>query len=131
MFPCIYPALEPEGAKHLPEAERRLWVGPLFDCVDAAAGQHKYPWARTSVDLLIKAAVERRQNFSEEQQRDLQRWNAMCKGQKIVRQQQAAREKTAKELTSFERKEKEWREADISISGGDAGGGIDNWHANN
>lgn len=132
MFPCIYPALEPEGSKHLPVAERRLWVGALFDCIDAAAGQHKYAWARTSVDVLIKAAVERRQNFSEEQQSDIQRWNAMCKGQKIVRQQQAARERSAKDLTSFERKEKEWREADISTNGGGGdAGGIDKWHANN
>jgi len=133
MFPCVYPALEPEGAKHLPEYERRLWVDAVFDCVDAAVGQYKYAWARTSVDLLVKATVERRQNFSEEQQEAIQRWNAMCKGQKIIRQQQAAREKSAKDMTSFERKEKEWQNADISISdgGGDVGGGINNWLANN
>lgn len=83
------------------------------------------------VDLLVKAAVERRQNFSAPQQQVLQQWNAACKGQKIQRQQQAARDERSKDLTSYERKEKEWQSADITTSdgGGDLGGGIGNWLA--
>jgi len=132
-LPCIYAALEPEGARHLPVEERPRWLDGLFDCVDAAVEQHKFPWARTSVDLLVKAAVERRQNFTPAQQEEIQRWNALCKGQKILRQQQAASEKSNKDLTSYERKEQEWMAADISTSGGggESGGGGDNWHASN
>ena len=47
----------------------------------AAVLQYKYPWAKTSVDILVRAAVDRRQNFSEAQQRVVQEWNAMCKGE--------------------------------------------------
>jgi len=130
-LPCFYPALEPAGAVHLPEAERGRWIDAIFDCVDAAFEQHKHAWARSSVDLLVKAAVERRQNFSAPQQQVLQQWNAACKGQKIQRQQQAARDERSKDLTSYERKEKEWQSADITTSdgGGDLGGGIGNWLA--
>ena len=47
------------------------------------------------------------------------------------RQQQAARDERSKDLTSYERKEKEWQSADITTSdgGGDLGGGIGNWLA--
>lgn len=55
-----------------------------------------------------------RNNFDEEQQRVIQEWNLRCKGQKVVRQQQHAKEQ--RELTSYERKEAEWRNAEISIS---------------
>ena len=132
-LPCIYPALEPPGAVHLPEGERRAWADALFDCVGSAMAHFKYPWARTSCDMLVKALVDRRQNFDDAQQAEMQLWNQQSKGQKVVRQQEGAR---ARDLSSFERKESEWRSADIAKNekGGDAaagggGGGLDGWVA--
>lgn len=128
-LPCIYPALEPKDAKHLPEHERAPWIETVFDCSEVAMQHHKYPWAKTAVDMLVRACIDRRQNFSEEQQRTLQEWNAVCKGQKIQRQQ--AHAQARKEQTAYERKEAEWQAAAITIAkgGGDVGGGIDNWMA--
>ena len=95
--------------------------------------QHQHAWARPSCDMLVKAAVDRRNNFTEVQQASLQEFNARCKGQKIARQQQHAAETAGRgrEQTAYERKEAEWRSADISIGngGGAQGGGIDNWCA--
>jgi hypothetical protein len=133
-LPCIYKALEPEGTpSHLPEEERPRWATALFDCVGAAMAHFKLPWTKTTCDMLVKALVDRRQNLDEAQQAELQEWNALCKGQKVVRQQQHAAGK-ARELTSYERKEAEWKSADIAMSkkggGGDGGGGgLDGWCA--
>lgn len=189
-LPCIYKALEPEGAEkhHLPEgAERTRWADAFFDCVGSAMLQFKYPWSKvsrpaaktptaaevaatdlcdsppllvllatsrpssvhparplttsmhpasvprllqTTCDMLVKSLVDRRQNFSEVQQDELQSWNAQCKGQKVMRQQDHAASKS-REQTSFERKEAEWKSADISTSknGGGGGGGLDGWCA--
>jgi len=121
-LPCIFPALEPkEGATHLPEAERPEWITVLFDCVETAMAHHKHAWARTTCDMLVSSIVDRRQNFSEEQQEEIQAWNARCKGQKIVRQQEysAAR----KEQTAYEKKEAEWGAADIAKNAGGRGTG--------
>jgi hypothetical protein len=82
--------------------------------------------------MLVKGMVDRRQHFSEAQQEELQAWNAQCKGHKIMRQQEHASAKL-REQTSYERKEAEWRSADISTSkdggGGGGGGGLDGWCA--
>ena len=71
-LPCVYPALDPPGAKHLPEAERPAWRDAIFDCGEACMLHHKHLWAKTTADMVVKAMVDRRQNFSEEQQRTLQ-----------------------------------------------------------
>ena len=128
-LPCIYPALEPSGVVHLAEEERPAWSTALFDCLGAAMAHHKYPWAKTTCDMLVKAAVDRRQNFTDAQQAELQVWNATCKGQKIVRQQEYA--STRKDQTAFERNEEHWQRADISKGGGggEQVGGLDNWCA--
>lgn len=132
-LPCIYPALEPSGAKHLPEHERSAWIPAIFDCVEAAMLHHKHLWAKTTVDMVVKAMVDRRQNFSDAQQRTLQEWNARVKGQQIQRQQahQQASIHARREQTAYERKEAEWHSADITTAkGGDVqGGNIDNWMA--
>jgi uncharacterized membrane protein YgcG len=128
-LPCIYAALEPAGVTHLPEAERPAWAATLFECVDAAMAHHKFAWARTDCDMLVKAAVDRRQNFSDEQQATIQEWNARCKWNKVVRQQEHAAAR-AREQTSFERSEQQWRSADIASGGGggeSSGGGLDGW----
>lgn len=132
-LPCIYKALEPEGAVHLPEEELAPWVAALFDCVAAAMLHFKYPWSKTTCDMLVKALVDRRQNLSEEQQSELQSWNAQCKGQKVQRQQEHQANRN-KDQTSYERKEAEWRSADIASNAkkGDSsggGGGLDGWCA--
>ena len=93
-LPCVYPALEPPGAKHLPEAERPAWRDAIFDCGEACMLHHKHLWAKTTADMVVKAMVDRRQNFSEEQQRTLQEWNATVKGQFIMRQQACRRRPT-------------------------------------
>ncbi|KAL1500647.1 hypothetical protein AB1Y20_013295 [Prymnesium parvum] len=132
-LPCVYPSLDVPGVKHFPEEERGEWVAAFFDCIEAAMSHHKYSWAKTTCDLLVKDIVDRRQNFNEAQQRTIQEWNLRCKGQKVQRQQEHARQQ--REMTSYERKEAEWRSAEISISskacagGGDVGGGLDNWMA--
>ena len=133
-LPCVYKALEPEGAKHHAEAERPVWAEALYDCVEAAMQHHKYGWAKTTCDMLVKATVDRRQNFSEAQQVEIQAWNARCKGQKVVRQQEYASQR--REQTSFERKEAEWSSAEIAMAnkkadpgGGGGGGGLDGWCA--
>ena len=74
--------------------------------------------------------VDRRQNFSEEQQAEIQSWNAKCKGQKVVRQQEHQRA-AARDQTAYERKEQEWKSAAISTSdgGGQHGSGLDGWCA--
>jgi hypothetical protein len=128
-LPCVYPALEPKGVTHFEEAERSIWAETLFDCAEVAMEHHKFAWAKTSVDMLVRACVDRRQNFSEAQQRKLQVWNATCKGQKIQRQQAHAMER--KEQTAYERKEAEWHAAAITIAkgGGEACGNLDNWMA--
>jgi hypothetical protein len=133
-LPCIYPALEPKHApKHLPEQERAVWRDAIFDCGEACMLHHKYLWAKTTADMVVKAMVDRRQNFSEEQQRTLQEWNATVKGQFIMRQQaHQQRDIHAKrEQSSYERKEAEWHESDITTAkGGDIqGGNVDNWLA--
>lgn len=130
-LPCVYPSLEPAGASHLPEAERPKWVEAIFDCLESVMAHHKYLWAKTTCDMIIRAAIDRRQNFSEHGQRKLQEWNATCKGQKAQRMQQHAQMQNS-DKTSYERKEAEWATAAISTakkSGGDVGGGIDNWMA--
>ena len=68
-LPCIYPALEPEGgATHYSPSERAGWAPVLFECVQTAMGSHKHLWARTTCDMLVKEVVDRRQNFTDEQQ---------------------------------------------------------------
>tara|TARA_B110001452_G_scaffold253084_1_gene243442 strand:+ start:24 stop:1229 length:1206 start_codon:yes stop_codon:yes gene_type:complete len=134
-LPCIYPALEPPGGKekHLSEHERPVWLCAIFDCVEAAMLHHKHLWAKTTVDIVVRAMVDRRQNFSDEQQRTLQEWNARVKGQQIQRQQahQQSSIHAKREQTAYERKEAEWHSADITTAkGGDVqGGNIDNWMA--
>lgn len=133
-LPCIYPALEPKHApKHLPEHERAQWRDAIFDCAEACMLHHKHLWAKTTADMVVKAMVDRRQNFSEAQQRTLQEWNATVKGQFIMRQQaHQQRDIHAKrDQTSYERKEAEWHSSDITTAkGGDIqGGNVDNWLA--
>ena len=134
-LPCIYPALEPAGVTHLPPSERRAWADVLFECLDAAMCHHKHAWARPTCDTLIKAAIDRRQNWDEEQQSELQLWNATCKGQRIQRQQEHLnnRGKTGSEPTAFERAEEQWRNSDIATAkrgeSSVGGGGLDGWCA--
>ena len=131
-LPCVYKALEPEGAVHLPEADRGVWARALYECVESAMAHHKYGWAKTTCDMLVKAIIDRRQNFDEAEQAEMQMWNAKCKGQKVVRQQEYASQR--RDQTSFERKESEWSRADIANAkkggdGGGGGGGLDGWCA--
>ena len=80
------------------------------------------------------AAADRRQNFSETEQRVLGEWVSITKGQRVQRQQAAARAKEAEkgyEATSFEAKEAEWQKADLAMNkgGAEGPGGLDNWMA--
>ena len=70
-LPCVYPSLEPPGAKHLDPDERGPWADALFDCVQTAVSHYKYLWAKTSIDMLVRHVVDRRNNFSDEQQAQL------------------------------------------------------------
>ena len=131
-LPCVYKAQEVEGAVHLPEGERAAWAEVLFECIDAAMEHYKYGWAKPTCDTLVRAIVDRRLNFSDAQQGEMQLWNAKCKGQKVVRQQEYASQR--REQTTFERDEATWRSADIAKEkkgepGGGGGGGLDGWCA--
>ena len=104
----------------------------LYQCVGSAMRQFKSsPWAKPTCDLLVKSLVDRRHLLTDSQQEELQTWNAMCKGHKVQRQQEHMASKS-RDQTSFERKESEWRAADIAKEkkGADVGGsGLDNWCA--
>ena len=61
-------------------------------------------------------------------------WVSITKGQRVQRQQAAARAKEAEkgyEATSFEAKEAEWQKADLAMNkgGAEGPGGLDNWMA--
>ena len=70
----------------------------------------------------------------ETEQRVLGEWVSITKGQRVQRQQAAARAKEAEkgyEATSFEAKEAEWQKADLAMNkgGAEGPGGLDNWMA--
>lgn len=80
MLPCISPAMEPptrSGAprEHMPEHARRVWADALFECLEVAHERYnKREWAQSEVNMLVKSAHDRRQNFTEEQGKKLQGW---------------------------------------------------------
>ena len=137
-LPCVYPALEASSIKdgtatHISELERDGWVEAIFDCIEVAMEYHRYAWARASIDALVKAAIDRRQNFGDDEATLLQGWHTQCKGQKILRQQEHARLQEERELSAYERAEAQWRGAEISAkdstTANAAGGGLGNWMA--
>ena len=44
----------------LSHAQRAPWVAALFDCVESALAHHKYSWAKTTCDILVKDIIDRR-----------------------------------------------------------------------
>mmetsp|Transcript_24301 Transcript_24301/g.53060 ORF Transcript_24301/g.53060 Transcript_24301/m.53060 type:complete len:336 (-) Transcript_24301:265-1272(-) len=79
LLPCLNPSLEPRtrtGAprEHLPESARRMWASAMFECLEVAMTHHKQPWAVSEVNMLIKTAHDRRQNFSEQQAATVAEW---------------------------------------------------------
>mmetsp|Transcript_60186 Transcript_60186/g.138059 ORF Transcript_60186/g.138059 Transcript_60186/m.138059 type:complete len:336 (-) Transcript_60186:924-1931(-) len=82
LLPCITPSLEPPtrtGAprEHLPPGARRVWADSLFDCLEVGMVQHKQPWAATELNMLVKTAYDRRQNFTDKQTSSLAEWERM------------------------------------------------------
>ena len=80
MLPCVNPSMEPptrSGAprEHLPEAARRMWADALYDCLEVAHERYnKRDWAQSDVNMIVKGAHDRRQNFTEAQAKKIQGW---------------------------------------------------------
>jgi len=80
MLPCVSPAMEPptrSGAprEHMPEHARRMWADALFECLEVAHERYnKREGAQSEVNMLVKSAHDRRQNFTDEQNKKLQAW---------------------------------------------------------
>ena len=139
-LPCVWPALEAtcikEGSsKHIVEDERREWADAVFDCIEVAMDHFQFTWARSSIDSLVCAAMDRRGNFDADQVSLLSGWLAQCKGHKLARHQEGSQLGHGRgkggDMTSFERKEAEWQKAQVSVSGKRSGGSqvgnLDNW----
>ena len=106
----------------------------MAQCNSSTAGDnapaHGLTSPKPTCDTLVKTIIDRRQNFEEDEQAEMQVWNAKCKGHKVVRQQEYA--SSRRDQSSYERKEAEWSRADISTKkgdGGGGGGGLDGWCA--
>jgi len=83
-LPCRDPSHEPPlppgtWREYLPEGTRAQWVCGIFECLEVAMARHKQPWATAEVNMLVKLASDRRQNFSEEQLLALLKWEAQRK----------------------------------------------------
>ena len=89
-LPCANPADEPPtrlqtGAwrDYLPERTRPAWCQAVFECLEVAVakfeGKGKEQWARADVNMLIKYASARRQNFTRAQGEVLEKWERQRK----------------------------------------------------
>lgn len=66
---------------YLPERTRPAWCGAIFECLEVAVAKFDGPqqWARADVNMLIKFAADRRQNFTRQQQEVLSKWERQRK----------------------------------------------------
>mmetsp|Transcript_41970 Transcript_41970/g.98370 ORF Transcript_41970/g.98370 Transcript_41970/m.98370 type:complete len:290 (+) Transcript_41970:70-939(+) len=79
-LPCLNISDEPppkpgsNGRVHLPQETRALWAEAIFECIEAAL-MAQQAWAKAEANSLVKAAFDRRQNFSDAEQEMLQQWD--------------------------------------------------------
>ena len=81
LLPCHDPSLEPPprpGARRelMPEAARPVWAEALFGCIEVAMAEaHAHEWAKNDLNMLVKTAHDRRQNFTDVQADAILGWN--------------------------------------------------------
>jgi len=80
ILPCLDPSLEPparSGARRemMPAAARPVWCLAIFECLAAAMSMYEHEWARNDLNMLVKTAHDRRQNFTDEQAAAVLHWN--------------------------------------------------------
>ena len=52
-----------------------MWADALFDCIETAHERYnKRDWAQSDVNMLVKGAHDRRQNFTDPQAKKIQGW---------------------------------------------------------
>lgn len=81
ILPCLDPSLEPParsgGARRemMPAAARPVWCLAIFECLSAAMSMYDKEWARNDLNMLVKTAHDRRQNFTDQQAASIGEWN--------------------------------------------------------
>ena len=51
----------------MPAAARPVWAEALFECLEVATTAFELDWAKNDLNMLVKTAHDRRQNFSDAQ----------------------------------------------------------------
>jgi hypothetical protein len=81
LLPCQNPMDEPPSVRvHMPPNSRDVWADALFECLEVAMKLHAQSWAQAEVNMLIKAAHDRRQNFREAQRKTLMEYEMKRRG---------------------------------------------------
>jgi len=85
ILPCLDPSLEPPSRsgggrrEMMPAAARPVWAEALFECVAVAMTMNELEWARNDLNMLVKTAHDRRQNFTDDQASAILNWNRQRK----------------------------------------------------
>lgn len=112
----LKPDVMPPGksaADYDPPERAARWAPMLLVCVRTAWLQSgKGLWAKPAVDGLVKAAMARRQQWSEADARQVEAWNQACKGAALQRKAHGG----PGFLTSFDADAARWRAADVSVA---------------
>jgi len=81
ILPCLDPSLEPPSRsgggrrEMMPAAARPVWAEALFECLTVAMSMNDLEWARNDLNMLVKTAHDRRQNFTDDQASAILNWN--------------------------------------------------------
>ena len=81
ILPCLDPSLEPPARsgggrrEMMPAAARPVWAEALFECLTVAMSMAELDWARNDLNMLVKTAHDRRQNFTDDQASAILNWN--------------------------------------------------------
>ena len=51
-----------------------MWADTLFECLEVGMLHRKQPWAASELNMLVKTAYDRRQNFTDAQTSSLTDW---------------------------------------------------------
>lgn len=95
----------------------RLWTQALACCLETAFMQYKHPWARPSVDALVKLALASRKQWSPDDARRIEEWNQLCKSGAVRKASgTGGGGGSGAFMTSFDRDAARWRAADVSVA---------------
>mmetsp|Transcript_9360 Transcript_9360/g.24194 ORF Transcript_9360/g.24194 Transcript_9360/m.24194 type:complete len:187 (-) Transcript_9360:7-567(-) len=90
----------------------RVWTRALSCCLETAFMQYKHPWARPSVDALVKLAMGSRRQWKPEEARQIEEWNQACKNGAVRK----ATGVGGSFMTSFDKDAARWRAANVSTA---------------